>query len=108
MYQPPSLFVPFHPQCESHSEAPEYFSYKTNRYKLHCYETVTGKKFVMLTDTKAGSLHNELKDIYSNVYVENVVRNPLAQVNESIQECEPFATELNKHLRELLVWRTPA
>jgi len=86
-------------------EAPEYFSYTTNKYKLHCYETATGKRFIVTTDPKVGSLHSELKEVYSTIYVENVVRNPLSKVNESIQDCDTFVAELGKYLRELPCWR---
>jgi len=60
----------------------------------------------LLTDPKVGNLHNELKEIFATIYVENVARNPLTKTNESFQDCEPFAVELGKYLRELPAWRS--
>ncbi|ODH13531.1 hypothetical protein ACO22_07158 [Paracoccidioides brasiliensis] len=54
--------------------------YRTSQYKLHYYETPTNIKFVMLTDTKSGSMQLALQQIYVNLYVEYVVKNPLAPV----------------------------
>ena len=55
-----------------------FLSYKTSQYKLHYYETPTNIKFVMLTDVKAGSMRNALHQIYVNIFVEYVVKNPLS------------------------------
>ncbi|KAJ4405446.1 Trafficking protein particle complex subunit BET5 [Didymella pomorum] len=55
-----------------------FLSYRTGEYKLHYYETPTRMKFVMLTDTKAPNLRQYLYQIWANLYVEYVVKNPLA------------------------------
>eukprot|EP01087_Luapelamoeba_hula_P003327 TRINITY_DN13133_c0_g1_i1.p1 TRINITY_DN13133_c0_g1~~TRINITY_DN13133_c0_g1_i1.p1 ORF type:complete len:145 (-),score=26.08 TRINITY_DN13133_c0_g1_i1:70-504(-) len=91
-------------------DPPEYFSYTTNKYRLHCFESATGRRFVMCTDPKSGSLANELREIYASVFVDTVVHNPLVNVNvdESIQNCEPFTAELTRYLQTLPVWRSPA
>lgn len=62
------------PGTEQHS----FLSYRTSQYKLHYYETPTNTKFVMLTDTKSGSMRIALQQIYVNCYVEYVVKNPLS------------------------------
>ena len=66
--------------CESHTSHYVYsfLSYRTSQYKLHYYETPTNTKFVMLTDTKSGSMRIALQQIYVNCYVEYVVKNPLS------------------------------
>lgn len=56
----------------------EFISYRTGEYKLHYYETPTSMKFVMLTDIKTSNLRVVLHQIWVNLYVEYVVRNPLA------------------------------
>ena len=53
-------------------------SYRTGEYKLHYYETPTKLKFVMLTDTKVPNLRLHLHQIWANLYVEYVVKNPLS------------------------------
>ncbi|KAB2576932.1 Sybindin-like protein [Lasiodiplodia theobromae] len=57
-----------------------FLSFRTAEYKLHYYETPTRLKFVMLTDTKTNNLRIVLHQIWANLYVEFVVKNPLAPV----------------------------
>lgn len=57
---------------------PSFISYRTGEYKLHYYETPTRTKFVMVTDTKTNNLRIVLHQIWANLYVEFVVKNPLA------------------------------
>jgi len=42
-------------------------NYKTSKYKLHIYETASGVKFVLNTDTSVGSLREVLHDMYRSV-----------------------------------------
>jgi trafficking protein particle complex subunit 1 len=57
-----------------------FLSYRTSQYKLHYYETPSNTKFVMLTDTKAPSMRIALHQIWVNIYVEFVVKNPLSPI----------------------------
>lgn len=57
-----------------------FLSFRTAEYKLHYYETPTRLKFVMLTDTKTNNLRIVLHQIWANLYVEFVVKNPLSPV----------------------------
>ncbi|KAH0612817.1 uncharacterized protein H6S33_009197 [Morchella sextelata] len=57
-----------------------FISYRTGAYKLHYYETPTNLKFVLLTDVKMNNLRVVLHQIYVNLYVEFVVKNPLSPV----------------------------
>ncbi|KAJ5263796.1 hypothetical protein N7478_011401 [Penicillium angulare] len=61
-------------------EEDNFVSYTTNQYKLHYYETPTNIKFVMLTDLKSPSMRIALQQIYINLFVEYVVKNPLSPV----------------------------
>jgi hypothetical protein len=47
---------------------------------LHYLETPTKLKFVMLTDTKTSNLRLQLHQIWSMLYVEYVVKNPLSPI----------------------------
>ena len=59
----------------------EFISYRTGEYKLHYYETPTSLKFVMLTDVRTSdNLRVVLHQIWANLYVEYVVRNPLSPI----------------------------
>jgi len=80
-----------------------FISYRTGDYKLHYYETPTSMKFVMLTDTKTSSLRVVLHQIWVNLYVEYVVRNPLSPVEH------PGGLGVNNELFEMgldrfIVW----
>ncbi|KAJ5693394.1 Sybindin-like protein [Penicillium macrosclerotiorum] len=59
-------------------EEDNFVSYSTSQYKLHYYETPTNIKFVMLTDLKSPSMRIALQQIYINLFVEYVVKNPLS------------------------------
>ena len=82
-----------------------FLGYSTNKYKLHYYETPTGLKFVMLTDTNVGSLNDSLADIYSKIYVEYVVKNPLYQLGEWI-DSELFSSELDAFVQKLPCYKS--
>ncbi|XP_077444243.1 trafficking protein particle complex subunit 1 isoform X2 [Stigmatopora argus] len=51
-------------------------SFQTSRYRLHYLETASGLKFVINTDLSVGNAREALQHIYSNLYVENIVKNP--------------------------------
>ncbi|OQO04683.1 hypothetical protein B0A48_09605 [Cryoendolithus antarcticus] len=59
-------------------EDDQFLSYRTNEYKLHYYETPTQLKFIMLTDTRVGSMRTVLHQIWATLYVEFVVKSPMA------------------------------
>ncbi|KAJ5320564.1 hypothetical protein N7508_000847 [Penicillium antarcticum] len=75
-----------------------------SQYKLHYYETPTNTKFVMLTDLKSPSMRIALQQIYINLFVEYVVKNPLSPtehtggvgVNNELfeQSLEQFVTQV--------------
>jgi hypothetical protein len=76
-------------------EDDEFISYRTADYKVHYYETPTSTKFVMLTDTKTNNLRIVLHQIWANLYVEYVVKNPLSPVEH------PGGLGVNNELFEL-------
>ncbi|KXJ94221.1 Longin-like domain-containing protein [Microdochium bolleyi] len=57
-----------------------FICYRTANYKLHYYETPTNLRFVLLTEPGALSMRNVLHQIYINLWVEYVVKNPLSPV----------------------------
>jgi hypothetical protein len=50
---------------------------------LHYFETATQLKFVMLTDTRIGSMRTVLYQIWANLYVEYVVKSPISPVEHT-------------------------
>ncbi|TVY51872.1 Transport protein particle subunit bet5 [Lachnellula cervina] len=57
-----------------------FISFRTGQYKLHYFETPTSTKFVMLTDTGTLNMRNVLHQIYVNLWVEYVVKNPICPI----------------------------
>eukprot|EP00050_Salpingoeca_kvevrii_P000632 m.152621 g.152621 ORF g.152621 m.152621 type:complete len:162 (-) comp10166_c0_seq3:206-691(-) len=74
--------------------------YKTSSYKLNFFETLTGLKFVLTTDLNVGDISSELREIYSQIYVEHVAKNPLVNLEEPI-ESELFKERLDRYVRNL-------
>lgn len=50
---------------------------------MHYFETATNLKFVMLTDTRIASMRTVLYQIWANLYVEYVVKNPISPVEHA-------------------------
>ncbi|KAJ9152008.1 Sybindin-like family protein [Pleurostoma richardsiae] len=82
-----------------------FVSYRTAQYRLHYYETPSSLRFVMLTDTATLGMRNVLHQIYINLWVEYVVKNPLAPVEhkggEGVRN-ELFELGLDQFVRGLM------
>ncbi|KAI3337181.1 snare-like protein [Xylariaceae sp. AK1471] len=82
-----------------------FISYRTAHYKLHYYETPTNLRFALLTEPGALSMRNVLHQIYINLWVEYVVKNPLSPVEhkggEGVRN-EMFELGLDKFIRGLM------
>ena len=90
----------------SHKSSREGFvSYTTSQYKLHYFESATGLMFVLNTDNNVGSLSDELWHLYSKIYVEYVIKNPLLQPGKDITS-ELFASNLDSYIQSLPFCKT--
>jgi len=69
-------------------------SFMTSSYKLNLFDTPTGLKFVMNSDVSAGGIQELLRQIYSQIYVELVVMNPLIDASKEI-DSELFKARLD-------------
>jgi len=81
-----------------------FISYRTSAYKLHYYETPTNLKFVMLTDVKMNNLRVVLHQIYVNLYVEFITKNPLSPIEHKGGEgvaVELFEMGLDSFIRTI-------
>jgi len=74
--------------------------FKTNTYKLHYFESLSGLKIIMNTDPGVGDLREVLQFLYANIFVEYVTKNPLASPDEPV-ECELFVANLNKYIQSI-------
>ncbi|XP_076435800.1 trafficking protein particle complex subunit 1-like isoform X2 [Babylonia areolata] len=73
---------------------------KDVKYKLHFYETPSGLKFIMNTDLNVGNIRDVLQQMFSSIYVEYVVKNPLTELGEPITS-ELFRTKMDDYVRGL-------
>jgi len=76
-------------------------SFKTNQYKLNYYETASGLKFILNTDLSVGNLRDVLHQLYSQIYVEYVVKNPTCDDPTQPIRSELFKTKLDEYVRSL-------
>ena len=91
---------------ETYRSDDNFISYRTSKYKLHYYETPTLLKFVMITDAKADSKRVVLHQIYVNLYVEFVVKNPLREIDGPVG-VETFHLALDQFVRTLVYLPVP-
>eukprot|EP00250_Pteridium_aquilinum_P012346 c20671_g1_i1 orf=91-555(+) len=77
-----------------------FHSFSTNTYKLSLLETPSGIKIVLVTDPGMGDLREALRHIYSNIYVEYVIKNPLYTPGEPFR-CELFNAALDQYVKTL-------
>jgi hypothetical protein len=88
----------------SHPPRDEQFtSYRTSAYRLHLFETLSGYKFVMLTDPKTEGIRPYLRRIYEGPFLEYVVRNPLVKMDSREQgiDNDIFRAALDRMVRGL-------
>ncbi|KAI6121677.1 snare-like protein [Pisolithus sp. B1] len=84
----------------------QFTSYRTSAYKLHLYETLSGYKFVMLSDPSTDGLRFVLRQIYSGPFVDYVARNPLVPMDSREQgiDNEYFRASVDRMIRGLSVF----
>jgi len=77
-----------------------FYACSTSTYKLHYLETASGLRFVMLTDPATSDMRDSLRYIYSQIYVECLVKNPLWRPGEPIS-CPLFTQSLERYVNTL-------
>ncbi|KAH7927143.1 snare-like protein [Leucogyrophana mollusca] len=84
----------------------QFVSYRTSAYKLHLYETISGYKFVMLSDPATDGLRFVLRQIYNGPFLEYVVRNPLVSMDSREQgiDNDYFRASVDRLVRGLSVF----
>ncbi|KIL00694.1 hypothetical protein PAXRUDRAFT_129202 [Paxillus rubicundulus Ve08.2h10] len=84
----------------------QFTSYRTSAYKLHFYGTISGYKFVMLSDPSTDGLRFVLRQIYNGPFVDYVVRNPLVPMDSREQgvDNDYFRASVDRLVRGLVVF----
>ncbi|XP_057317051.1 trafficking protein particle complex subunit 4-like [Hydractinia symbiolongicarpus] len=71
---------------------------ETNSFKLHCMQSITGVKFLVLTDPRVLSMDAFLKKLYE-LYSDFALKNPFFSLEMPIR-CDLFDTNLQKLLEQ--------
>ncbi|NXI30323.1 TPPC1 protein, partial [Sterrhoptilus dennistouni] len=77
-----------------------FVSFHTSKYRLHYLETPSGLRLVLNTDLGVPSAREALQHIYSNLFVELVVKNPLCPPRAPVQSLL-FRQRLDAFVRSL-------
>mmetsp|Transcript_106105 Transcript_106105/g.310204 ORF Transcript_106105/g.310204 Transcript_106105/m.310204 type:complete len:144 (-) Transcript_106105:112-543(-) len=76
-----------------------FVAYTTPQYKLHTFETASGYRFVLTTDPTVPSQQECLRHIYTELFVEHVVKNPLYAMGEDLSPCASFLAKLRSFVQ---------
>eukprot|EP01035_Chromulina_nebulosa_P018421 gene18421-24125_t len=80
---------------------------KTNSYTLHYYQSLSNMAFVLNTDPSIPDMYQNLQFIYSNIYTECIVRNPLYSYSpDQPFDCPLFNVKLEEYLSTLPCWKS--
>ncbi|XP_074994605.1 trafficking protein particle complex subunit 1 [Calonectris borealis] len=77
-----------------------FVSFHTSKYRLHYYESPTGLRLALNTDLSVACAREALHHIYSHLFVELVVKNPLCPPRQPVQS-ELFRSRLDAFVRSL-------
>jgi hypothetical protein len=80
--------------------------YRTSTYKMHHFETISGYKFVLLTDPTADGARFILRQLYVGPFLEFVVRNPLMPMDSKERgvDNEHFRNSTDRFMRNLSIF----
>lgn len=72
---------------------------ETENFRMQCFNTLTGTKFLIFTDTTQVNVDVTLRRIYE-LYGDYVMKNPFYQLEMPIR-CEIFDRKLSSYIREI-------
>ncbi|OQE13527.1 hypothetical protein PENFLA_c046G06969 [Penicillium flavigenum] len=70
---------------------------ETDKFRMTCFQTLTGTKFLLFTDPLTGSVDTIIQKIYE-LYADYVMKNPFYQIEMPVR-CEAFDRHLGAWLR---------
>ncbi|KAI0391155.1 Sybindin-like protein [Xylariaceae sp. FL0594] len=72
---------------------------ESENFRLQCFNTLTGTKFLLFTDTLQANVDVAMRKVY-DLYADYVTKNPFYQLEMPIR-CEAFDRKLNSYIREI-------
>ncbi|KAI2635037.1 Sybindin-like protein [Xylaria nigripes] len=86
--------IPSRPDAPSGLEVLE-----SENFRLQCFNTLTGTKFLLFTDTLQANVDVAMRKVY-DLYADYVTKNPFYQLEMPIR-CDTFDRKLNSYIREM-------
>ncbi|KAH8893711.1 Sybindin-like protein [Thozetella sp. PMI_491] len=72
---------------------------ESENFRLQCFNTMTGTKFLLFTDTTQANVDLTIRRIY-DLYSDYVMKNPFYQLEMPVR-CDMFDRKLNSYIREI-------
>ncbi|KAI1244104.1 hypothetical protein MGN70_013973 [Eutypa lata] len=72
---------------------------ETENFRLQCFNTMTGTKFLLFTDTMQANVDVVMRRVY-DLYADYVMKNPFYQLEMPVR-CDAFERRLNSYIREI-------
>ena len=72
---------------------------ETENFRMQCFNTMTGTKFLLFTDTTQTNVDVTLRRIY-DLYTDYVMKNPFYQLEMPVR-CDIFDRKLLSYIREI-------
>ncbi|KAI1180506.1 Sybindin-like protein [Nemania sp. FL0916] len=72
---------------------------ESENFRLQCFNTLTGTKFLLFTDTLQANVDVAMRKVY-DLYADFVTKNPFYQLEMPIR-CDTFDRKLNSYIREV-------
>lgn len=72
---------------------------ESENFRLQCFNTLTGTKFLLFTDTTQTNLDVIMRRIY-DLYSDYVMKNPFYSLEMPIR-CDIFDRKLHSYIREI-------
>jgi hypothetical protein len=72
---------------------------ETENFRLQCFTTQTGIKFLLFTDSLQTGVDATTRRVYE-LYADYVMKNPFYQLEMPVR-CEMFDRKLNSYIREI-------
>lgn len=72
---------------------------ESENFRLQCFNTMTGTKFLLFTDTTQTNVDLTIRRIY-DMYTDYVMKNPFYQLEMPVR-CDLFDRKVHSYIREI-------
>lgn len=72
---------------------------ETENFRMQCFNTLTGTKFLLFTDTTQANVDVTMRRVYE-LYCDYVMKNPFYQLEMPVR-CDAFERRLGSYIREI-------